>query len=87
MPRTTENEATFCSQTHGQSSKAKTRRKKRKKKDQCPRVLWKKAEPQGPQIWTTLLWHIGMHMPWNSRTGPSTASERMHFKEILAEEK
>lgn len=87
VPRTKENEATFCSKTDGQSSKAKTRRKKRKKRDQRLRMRRKQAEPQGPQIWTTLLWHMGMHMPWNWRTGPSTASERTHFKEMLAEEK
>jgi hypothetical protein len=87
VPRTQANEAAFCSQTYGQSSKAKRRRKKRKKKGQRLRVRRKKAEPQGPQIWTTLLWHMGLHMPWNWRTGPSTASERTHFRDMLAAEK
>lgn len=87
VPRTKKNEAAFCSQTYGQSSKAKTRRKKRKKNDQRLRIRRKQAMPQGPQIWITLLWHMSMHMPWNWRTGPSTASERTHFREMLVAEK
>jgi len=83
VPRTRANEAAFCSKTYGQSGKAKARRKKQK---QLQRVRRKKAEPQGPQIWTTLLWHMGLQMPWSWRNGPSDASERQHFKELLAEE-
>jgi hypothetical protein len=86
VPRTRANEVAFCSKTYGQSSKAKTRRKQRKKKDQRLRVRRKKAAPQGPQIWTTLLWHMGLHMPWSWRNGASDASERQHFKDVLAEE-
>jgi hypothetical protein len=83
-PRTKANEAAFCSKTYGQSSKAKRRQKNRKKSRQ--RVARKKAQPQGPQIWTTLLWHMGLHMPWNWRNGPSTASEKRDFQQLLADE-
>jgi hypothetical protein len=86
VPRTKENEAAFCSHTYGQSYVAKWRRKKRKNARR-QRVRRKKVELPGPQIWTTLLWHMGMHMPWNWRTGPSTASERTHFRAMLVEEK
>jgi hypothetical protein len=86
VPRTRANEESFCSKTYGQSGKAKRRRKKRQKKDQRLRVRRKPAAPQGPQIWTTLLWHMGLHMPWSWRNGSSDASERQHFKDVLATE-
>lgn len=84
VPRTRANEDYFSSKTYGQSSKAKTRRKKREKqkKESKPR----KASPQGPQIWTTLLWHMGLGMPWSWRTGPTTSCERRHFEEMLRDE-
>ena len=36
-----------------------------------------------PQIWLTLMWHMGLCMPWSWKTGPSTSSERGHFQEML----
>jgi hypothetical protein len=47
----------------------------------------KKAAPVKPQIWLTLLWHMGLRMPWSWKTGPSHASERDHFKAMLTEQK
>ena len=38
-----------------------------------------------PQLWLTLIWHIGSGLPWAWRTGPSDSSERDHLKEMLAE--
>jgi hypothetical protein len=37
-----------------------------------------------PQMWLTLLWHVGTGLPWDWRTGPSDSSERAHLQEILA---
>ncbi len=34
----------------------------------------------------TLLWHMGLRMPWTWKTGPSTSSERGHFLEMLTSE-
>ena len=36
-----------------------------------------------PQVWLTLIWHMGLRMPWSWRSGPSTASERDHFQQML----
>lgn len=38
-----------------------------------------------PQMWLTLLWHVGTGLPWAWRTGPSDSSERAHLEEMLAE--
>lgn len=38
-----------------------------------------------PQMWLTLLWHVGTGLPWAWRTGPSDSSERAHLQEMLAE--
>lgn len=38
-----------------------------------------------PQMWLTLLWHVGVGLPWSWRTGPSDSSERAHLQEMLPE--
>lgn len=38
-----------------------------------------------PQMWLTLLWHVGTGLPWAWRSGPSDSSERGHLQELLAE--
>jgi hypothetical protein len=43
----------------------------------------KLAQPIKPQIWLTMIWHMGLKMPWCWKTGPSTSSERDHFLELL----
>lgn len=38
-----------------------------------------------PQLWLTLLWHVGSGLPWAWRTGPSGASERDHLVALVPE--
>jgi Transposase DDE domain len=38
-----------------------------------------------PQLWLTLLWHVGSGLPWAWRTGPSGASEREHVAAMVPE--
>ena len=38
-----------------------------------------------PQLWLTLLWHVGSGLPWAWRTGPSGASERAHLLALVPE--
>jgi hypothetical protein len=42
-----------------------------------------KAQPQEPQVWNTMMWHMGLRLPWDWRLGPSNASERAHVMEML----
>jgi len=53
------------------------------KKSQSAESVAKKAS--SPQLWLTLLWHVGTGLPWAWRTGPSDSSERDHLREMLSE--
>jgi hypothetical protein len=79
-PRTQSNEASFSATHYGQGSKARSRKKWKNKKRRSKPL----SERVKPQIWLTLLWHMGLCMPWSWKTGPSTSSERGHFLELLA---
>ena len=66
-PRTTYNEKAFCAPHDGKSAKAKTRQNK-KKGQKCPPQN-KKPQPQVPQVWITLMWHMRLRWPWLWRLG------------------
>jgi hypothetical protein len=85
-PRTLSNEQAFCADNYGHGTRAKYGKKKskglrRKRNKENP------PHPQAPQAWITMLWHMGLRLPWTWRLGPSDSSERDHVKEILNEEK
>jgi hypothetical protein len=84
VPRTKDNEKAFCAPNYGKGKTAKYRKKKGKGKR---RQRKQKMQPVKPQIWITLLWHMGLQMPWSWKTGPSHSSERDHFRQMLAEQK
>ena len=81
-PRTKANEEAFCAANYGQGKTAKYRKKKskgmrRKKNEKNP------PQPQEPQVWITMMWHMGLRLPWRWRLGPSNSSERAHVMEML----
>jgi Transposase DDE domain len=82
-PRTKTNEKAFRAANYGKSNSAKYRKKKSKNKRKKNRV---KAETVTPQIWLTLLWHMGLRLPWCWKMGPSDSSEREHFREMLMQQ-
>lgn len=86
VPRTEENESALCAPNYGHGKTAKYRKKKSKGK-RSRRKGKEKMQPVKPQIWLTLLWHMGLHMPWSWKTGPSYANERDHFRALLIEQK
>jgi len=77
--RTADNEESFCAPNYGKSKKAKSRKKNtkgmRRKKNQ--------PQPQAPQAWITMMWHMGLRLPWMWRLGPSNSSERAHVMEMI----
>lgn len=81
-PRTKSNEEEFCANNYGKGNTAKYRKKKskgmRRKKNEK-----NKPQPQEPQVWITMLWHMGLRLPWVWRLGPSNSSERKHVEEML----
>lgn len=81
-PRTKANEKAFCAKDYGKGKTAKYRKKKskgmRRRKNER-----NKAQPQEPQAWITMLWHMAVRLPWIWRLGPSNASERAHVIEMI----
>lgn len=81
-PRTESNEAALCAPNYGQGTTARYRKKKtkgmRRRKNEK-----NKPQPQQPQAWITMLWHMGLRLPWMWRLGPSNSSERAHVEEML----
>ena len=81
-PRTKDNEEAFCAKNYGRGKTAKYRKKKskgmRRRRNQK-----NKPHPQRPQTWITLMWHMGLRLPWNWRLGPSNSSERTHVMEMI----
>jgi hypothetical protein len=59
---------------------------------ECPRTASNERglgcagrEKTAPQVFHTLLKHVGTGLPWDFRLGPGTDSERRHLLEMLAE--
>jgi len=59
---------------------------------ECPRTAANEAvlhragrQKTGPQVFLTVLYHMGTGLPWAFRTGPGTDSERTHLREMLGE--
>ena len=84
--RTLPNEKRFCKPKSNHTKKRK-KRKNRGRTAVRRKPVTKKThynpQPVGPQVWLTLLWHVGLQMPWAWRIGPSYSSERGHFLELL----
>ena len=70
-PRTASNEQALC------SSKSLAKRAVADEYDAT-------THPQ-PQIWITMLWHMGTRLPWNWCLGPSDSSERHHVMEMISQ--
>jgi hypothetical protein len=78
-PRTKSNESAFSAKNYGQGKMARSRRSWKNPKARSKKL----SSPVKPQIWLTLLWHMGLKVPWSWKTGPSNSSERSHFAELL----
>lgn len=81
-PRTKANEAKLCPRRYGHGVKAKSRVQWKNKRRRSKKL----SRPVRPQVWLTLVWHMGLRMPWMWRCGPSNASERAHAAEMLNDE-
>ena len=81
-PRTRGNEAAYCAPNYGKGKRARYGKKKskglRRKRNQQSQ-----PQPQEPQAWITMMWHMGLRLPWTWRLGPSNSSERGHVSEML----
>lgn len=92
VPRTLANEQQFCKPKKKKKGKKKKKKKRgRHAKGSKKAPTHKKAhyDPQsvGPQMWLTMIWHIGQRVPWSWETGPSYSSERQHVLDMLKTQK
>jgi hypothetical protein len=90
VPRTQRNEERF-SKPRGARRKKKSRSKKRGRHAQPKREKQRTLshydpQPGSPQMWLTLVWHIGLRLPWCWKLGPSYSSERAHLETLLHEQ-
>jgi hypothetical protein len=68
--------------------KKETKRKYKKRKQQYKKKQTEKdrqKKSESPQLWLTLLWHIGTGLPYNWRIGASDSSEREHAQSMFAD--
>jgi len=84
-PRTVSNERAFCAPNYGNGQRAKYGKKKSKGMRR-QRNKENKPQPQAPQAWITMMWHMNLRLPWTWRLGPSNSSERGHVLEMLEQE-
>jgi hypothetical protein len=89
VPRTQRNEEQF-NKPRKPRGKKKSRAKKRGRHAQRKRPKQSKKShynPQavGPQMWLTLVWHIGLLLPWCWKLGPSYSGERAHLETLIDE--
>jgi hypothetical protein len=84
-PRSIANEKAFCAPNHGFGKEAKYGKKKSKGLRRKRNAAHKTAKPE-PQVWITMMWHMGLRLPWTWRLGPSNSSERGHVQMILEQE-
>ncbi len=82
-PRTKSNEQAFAAKSYGRGKMAKSRAKWKNKKKRSKKL----SAPVKPQIWLTLVWHMGLKLPWCWKTGPSNSSERDHLIELMKSHK
>jgi hypothetical protein len=75
-PRTKANEAHFA-------SSFKRRRRKQKTSGHRQSKPKRKTHPPAPQVWLTVMWHVGTGLLWDWRRGPNSSSERAHLLEML----
>jgi hypothetical protein len=84
--RTLPNERRFCKSPSATKKKKKRKNKRGRTAKKRKPVSKKKnynPQPVGPQVWLTLLWHVGQRLPWAWKIGPSYSSERNHLREMI----
>ncbi|XZE18199.1 transposase [Pirellulaceae bacterium SH449] len=72
------NEHAFSAKNYGKGRAAKSRQHWKNKNKRS-----KKLATLKPQIWLTLIWHMGLKLPWCWKKGASNSSERHHMMDML----
>lgn len=89
VPRTQRNEDRFNKPKTPRKRKSRTKKRTRHAlRPRRKRPTKSHYNPQAgrPQMWLTLVWHMGVRLPWSWRLGPSYSSERDHLLTMLKEQ-
>jgi Transposase DDE domain len=81
LPRTESNEERFSPASARRGARPKPRRRARSRASRARRAREKKSN--SPQMWLTMMFHVGTGLPWDWRTGPSDSSERDHLRQMI----
>jgi Transposase DDE domain len=81
VPRTRRNEERYSSKS---KLSREAQRRRRKAKRRRTRRLARARKAKAPNIWLTVMWHVGSGLPWDWRAGPADSSERRHLEQMLA---
>jgi Transposase DDE domain len=90
LPRTESNEARFAPAPRRSKPKSKSKSKSKSKRRRRGTAAAARAaaarakKANSPQMWLTVMWHVGTGLPWDWRLGPSDSSEREHLKRMIA---
>lgn len=82
VPRTRRNEERYSPKSKLSREGQKRRRRRHAKRRAKQEARRRKANI--PQIWLTVLWHVGSGLPWDWCAGPSDSSERAHLQAMLS---
>lgn len=92
LPRTESLEDAFSPKRKKNAQKKQNKRRGQGKRRSAKRNRGKKQsaasiakKEKSPQMWLTLLWHVGTGLPWDWRSGPSDSSERGHLAAMRGE--
>ena len=79
LPRTASNQHGYCPA----SWRGRRRRRRHTSSRRGRRGQARQRKAATPQLWSTTLWHAGLGLPWDWRTGPADSSERAHWRAML----
>ena len=84
VPRTRANEQWYSPKSKLSRKAQKRRRQRRRRRAQRRGAEQAARKANVPRIWLTVLWHVGLGLPWDWQTGPSDSSERVHLQAMLS---
>ncbi len=92
LPRTAAHERAFAPAKQRQRARSKRARKARRNARRTRRLTAaqkaaraRRRKAESPQLWVTVLWHLGCGLPWSWRLGPADSSEREHMQQMIAD--
>ncbi len=85
LARTKSLEAAFAPQPQRRQATTRSQRLGAPGRSKSQTMAARHKKATSPQLWLTLLWHVGSGLPWAWRRGPSGASERAHVVAMVPE--